>query len=95
VCGQIAAVLGFASAEEIDPAVAIEELDFDSLDGVELRNRIAHSSGIRLPPNVAHTHPTPVELAQFLAGQLNGGSGGHMREAALEGHGVSATHQPA
>jgi mycoketide-CoA synthase len=95
VCGQIAAVLGFASAEEIDPAIAIEELDFDSLDGVELRNRIAHSSGIRLPPNVAHTHPTPVELAQFLAAQLNGASGGHVREAALEGHDASATHQPA
>ncbi len=72
VRGQIAAVLGYASPEEVDPELTFKELDLDSLDAVELRNRLAHTSGIRLPSTVAFDHPTPADVGRFLCAQVNG-----------------------
>ncbi len=82
VRGQIAAVLGYASPEEVDPELTFKELDLDSLDAVELRNRLAHTSGIRLPSTIAFDHPTPVDLGRFLYALLNGaGRGGALAVA--------------
>jgi NADPH:quinone reductase-like Zn-dependent oxidoreductase/acyl carrier protein len=74
VRGQVASVLGYASAEEIDPELSFKELEFDSLDAVELRNRIADASGLRLPSTVAFDHPTPADVGRFLSAQMNGAS---------------------
>ncbi|HWA55474.1 MAG TPA: beta-ketoacyl synthase N-terminal-like domain-containing protein [Solirubrobacterales bacterium] len=67
VLGHIAAVLGHASADELDPERPLQELGFDSLTAVQLRNRLSAASGLRLTPALAFDYPTPEALAGYLA----------------------------
>ncbi|MER7114164.1 type I polyketide synthase [Saccharomonospora azurea] len=67
---EAAAVLGFPSADDVAAERAFRELGFDSLTGVELRNRLGKLSGIRLAPTLVFDHATPQALAEFLRGEL-------------------------
>ncbi|MEU5930905.1 beta-ketoacyl synthase N-terminal-like domain-containing protein, partial [Streptomyces antimycoticus] len=67
-----ATVLGHPGPEAIDPGRTFQEIGFDSLTAVELRDRIATATGIRPPATMIFDYPTPVALAEYLNVELLG-----------------------
>ncbi len=70
VCTNAATVLGRSSAG-IDADVAFQDLGFDSLTAVELRNRLKIVTGLTLSPVLIFDYPTPTALAEHIDGLLN------------------------
>ncbi|GCB53322.1 type I polyketide synthase [Streptomyces sp. NL15-2K] len=67
-----AAVLGYPGPDSIPAGRAFRELGFDSLTAVELRNRLATETGLRLPATLIFDHPNPTAVAEHLATELSG-----------------------
>jgi acyl transferase domain-containing protein/D-arabinose 1-dehydrogenase-like Zn-dependent alcohol dehydrogenase/acyl carrier protein len=70
VCSNAAAVAGHHGTDAFPARRAFRDLGFDSLAAVELRNRLAKASGLRLPSTLIFDYPTPSAVAEFLRGAL-------------------------
>jgi acyl transferase domain-containing protein len=70
VCAHAATVLGHSSSRDIDVERAFQDIGFESLTGVELRNRLKAATGLALSRTLIFDFPTPSALADHLRQQL-------------------------
>jgi NADPH:quinone reductase-like Zn-dependent oxidoreductase/NAD(P)-dependent dehydrogenase (short-subunit alcohol dehydrogenase family)/acyl carrier protein len=70
VCTNAATVLG-RSSTDIDADLPFQDLGFDSLTAVELRNRLKTATGLTLSPTLIFDYATPAALAEHVDEQLS------------------------
>ncbi|OBB81205.1 polyketide synthase [Mycobacterium colombiense] len=70
VCEHAAAVSGHSGGHAIDRDRAFGDRGFDSMIGVELRNRLTSHTGLALSRTLIFDYPTPAALADHLRRQL-------------------------
>jgi polyketide synthase 7 len=70
VSSNAATVLGRSRTADIDADRAFQDLGFDSLTAVELRNRLKTATGLTLSPTLIFDYPTPTVLGEHLEARL-------------------------
>ncbi|MFI8531905.1 SDR family NAD(P)-dependent oxidoreductase [Streptomyces aquilus] len=70
VRARTAEVLHLDDPDSIDPYAEFAQVGLDSLVAVELKTKLEAALRLPLPPQLAFDHPSPVQLATFLEGEL-------------------------
>ncbi|EPH39257.1 type I polyketide synthase [Streptomyces aurantiacus] len=83
VLKEVAAVLGHTSGAVVDPHGAFDEIGFDSLTAVELRNRLGAATGVKLPATFIYDWPTPAGLVEHLKSERRDGDADSDADAAV------------
>jgi acyl carrier protein len=66
VRSHVAKALGLPGPDAVDEHRAFQELGFDSLSAVELRNSLNATTGLKLPATLVFDYPTPAALVDQL-----------------------------
>ncbi|MFB8101146.1 beta-ketoacyl synthase N-terminal-like domain-containing protein, partial [[Kitasatospora] papulosa] len=61
-----AAVRGRATGDSIAPEKTFKQQGFESVNGIELRNRLRAATGLRLPTTLIYDCPTPLAVARLI-----------------------------
>ncbi|WDZ82146.1 type I polyketide synthase [Micromonospora cathayae] len=85
-----AAVLGHATDCAVGVDLPFKDLGFDSVLSLELRNRLAAATGLRLASGLLFNHPTPAALAGYLRDELVGGRA----DTTSDGPATGSTDEP-
>ncbi|MFV2216907.1 type I polyketide synthase [Actinomadura sp. LOL_016] len=83
--GHVTAVLRRDTSRGVPAERAFQDLGFDSLTAVELRNRLSAALGLALPATLVFDHPTPQAVAEHLRDRLAGARRAHAAPAASGG----------
>ncbi|WP_262706231.1 MULTISPECIES: SDR family NAD(P)-dependent oxidoreductase, partial [Streptomyces] len=70
-----AIALGHSGVEAVKSQRAFQEMGFDSLAAVNLRNTLGAALGARLPATLVFDYPTPTALVEYLRTELLGDQG--------------------
>ncbi|WP_406092337.1 type I polyketide synthase [Streptomyces sp. NBC_01013] len=67
---RVATLLGYDAPSQLDPQRAFEDLGFDSVAAVELRQALTAATGTQLPATLVFDYATPTALADHLHTRL-------------------------
>ncbi|MFD9072852.1 SDR family NAD(P)-dependent oxidoreductase [Streptomyces lasiicapitis] len=69
---RVAAVLHFASADEVEPGADFVTLGLDSVMGMDVKSHLEAEFGLNLPASLTFDHPSVRAVTEFVEGQLCG-----------------------